>query len=129
MDMSESFYVKAEREAVEKLTAILAKPLSEYDVRSVDEFDPWELFPLYGSSSSEFDELALDVLRELRDGEKKRDDLAAEMFREILCNMHLCDYGTSPRVCFPSIGFRPLLPELIDKWTAYSKMQWEREEA
>jgi hypothetical protein len=51
MDMSESFYVKAEREAVEKLTAILAKPLSEYDVRSVDEFDPWELFPLYGSYS------------------------------------------------------------------------------
>lgn len=127
--MSEPYYVKVEREAVEKVTALLAKPISEYDTPSIEDFDPWELFPLYGSYSSDFDELALDVLRELRDGQKKRDDLAAEIFREMLCNLHLCDYGTSPRVCFPTTGFKTLLPQLIEKWEAYSEHAWREEPA
>lgn len=88
-------------------------------------FDPWELFPsLYGSYSSEFDHCAIDVLRELRDRRKERHDLGAEMFREMLCTANLCDYGTSPRVCFPTEAFKALLPDLIGKWEAYGRLRW-----
>lgn len=126
--MTEPWYVKAEREACEMLSALLDRPMPEpYAIGEEGTFDPWEPFPLYGSYSGDFDEMALDVLRELRDGKKERRDLAAEMFREMLCNLQLCDYGTSPRVCFPTGGFRILLPRLIEKWEAYSRMQWQEE--
>lgn len=91
-------------------------------------FDPWDLFPsLYGSYSSDFDDLAIAVLEDIRDRAHRHDDLASEMFREILCTSGLCNYGTSPRVCFPTIEFAPLLPALIDKWKEYASIMWERE--
>lgn len=67
---------------------------------------------------------AIEVLTEIRDREKKRHDLGAEMIREMLCTSGLCDYGTSPRVCFPDRGFEALLPSLIEKWTAFSEAHW-----
>lgn len=122
----EPWHERVKREAAEKLTALLALPMPEsrYDCGAEGYFDPWSLFQLYGSYSSDFDECVLEVLRELRDDIKNRRDLAAEMFREMLCNLNLCDYGTSPRACFPTTRFRALLPELIDKWEAYSAVQW-----
>ena len=113
--------------AAAKVSAALALPIPEdqYEIGSDGTFDPWNLFPaLYGSYCGSFDRCALDVLRELRDGEKRRDDLGAEMFREMLCTSDLCSYGTSPRVCFPNTKFEELLPELIDKWRAYSMRRW-----
>jgi hypothetical protein len=123
--MNELPYQKADREAAEKVAAELRKPLAESAEENFgpDNFDPWELFPLFGSYSSDFDEMAIEVLKGL-DENNPRSDLAAEMFREILCKMHLCDYGTSPRACFPTQEFRVLLPEFIAKWEAYSKLQW-----
>lgn len=91
-------------------------------------FDPWELFPIYGTYSSDFDQCAIDVLEEIRDKRKARDDLGAEMFREMLCRMDLCDYGTSPRVCFSTTEFEAVLPAFIEKWKAFSKAHWTREE-
>lgn len=64
------------------------------------------------------------MLEELRDSTKVRRDLGAEMFREMLCVIGLCNYGTSPRVCFPEQVLRDRLPELIEKWRAYSLVQW-----
>jgi len=124
----EPWYLKAEREAAERVEALLKLPIPEHETELGSEgyFDPWGLFPLYGSYSGDFDECALDVLRELASGKKLRDDLAAEMFREILCYMNLCAYGTSPRVCFPTSAFKELLPDLIEKWQAYSDLQWGR---
>ncbi|PDT15915.1 hypothetical protein CO670_15595 [Rhizobium sp. J15] len=124
--MSEELWCqKADREAAEKVAALLQKPMpSRDDMRDIEEFDPWDIFPIYGSYDSAFDEMAIEVLEELKAHSKKRDDLAAEMFREMLCKMNLCDYGTSPRVCFPTSNFEPLLPAFIEKWKAYSKMQW-----
>lgn len=117
---------KVDREAAEKVAILLKKPLPERrDMQDAEEeFDPWGIFPIYGSYDSAFDDLAIEVLEELRDHRKNRDDLAAEMFREMLCNMHLCNYGTSPRVCFATSDFEPLIPALIEKWKAYSQMQW-----
>jgi hypothetical protein len=123
--MEELWCHKVQREAGEKLDALMAMPLPSSIYESdAESFDPWSLFPLYGSYSGEFDECALDVLRELRDGQKERRDLAAEMFREMLCNLELCDYGTSPRVCFPTPEFRERLPRFIEMWEAYSAAQW-----
>lgn len=129
--MSEPYYMRVEREAVEKLDALLAVPqMDPSERRDCDtEFDPWRLFPsLYGSYSSEFDDLAIEVLCSIRDGYKpgQRRDLASEMFREMLCTTGLCSYGTSPRACFPTTGFAQRLPALIEKWTEYRRLQWEQ---
>lgn len=120
-------YQRVEREAVERLQVELAKPSpsSRDDLGCKEFFDPWSLFPaLYGSYSSDFDDLAIDVLNEIADGHKTRGDLAAEMFREMLCTANLCDYGSSPRVCFPTVGFRSLVPALLEQWGKYRAMMW-----
>lgn len=119
------------REKEEKATLavrdLVAKPtMSEMDFPLEHEFDPWSLFPcLLGSYSSAFDDLAIDVLTDLRDGTFRREDLAGQMFREMLCTSDLCDYGTSPRVCFPTTPFKAVLPELISKWEDYRRAKWE----
>jgi hypothetical protein len=125
--MAEMSYQKAERKACEKVTAALTLPLpeSEEQLGIVGEFDPWDLFPsLYGSYDGDFDKLAIEVLEDIQNGTHKRRDLAARMFREMLCTADLCDYGTSPRGCFPNPGFKSLLPELLEKWRAYSLIAW-----
>lgn len=122
----EPWYQRVEREAAEKVAALLNKPMTDRgDMRDIEEFDPWDIFPIYGSYDSAFDELAIEVLEELRDHRKNRDDLAAEMFREMLCKMDLCNYGTSPRVCFATPNFEPLIPALIEKWKEYASVAWE----
>jgi hypothetical protein len=74
--------------------------------------------------------MALTVLRNIQRncegvwGEGEPEGLAHEMFREMLCTAELCDYGTSPRVCFANEPFKALLPQLIEKWEAYSAAQW-----
>lgn len=119
----------AEIEAASKVREILDRPDPDLpDCRSIDHFDPWDIFPsLYGSYDSAFDECAIDVLSEIRDGGRKRTDLAADMIREMLCTADLCDYGSSPRHCWATTAFKALLPELIERWQAYSKQQWEGE--
>lgn len=126
-------YDKREAEACAKLEAILDLP----DIPEGDEpysdgecFDPWDMFPcLYGCYSNAFDELAIGVLTNIRDRKFEDHDLASEMFREMLCTAGLCDYGTSPRVCFASTRFAPLLPRLIDKWKKYAKHKWQSQPA
>lgn len=121
-------------DAVARVQAELAKPLPQDDQDVGDDvFDPWEIFPcLYGSYSMAFDDMALLVLGNIRLAAQERWDeqnwseetLAHEMFREILCNADLCDYGASPRTCFATLAFREVLPELIDKWVAWSRVHW-----
>jgi len=127
MSVVELPYMKADREAAARVTALLALPMPESaDMLGVEgEFDPWKLFPcLFGSYDGAFDKCAIEVLCEVRDGARHRDDLAADMFREMLCTANLCDYGTSPRVCFATTQFRELLPALIERWRAYSELHW-----
>lgn len=126
--MLEPGYARVDRLAAEKVRDELAKPLADPDdpQDSDKEFDPWSLFPaLYGRYSSEFDHCAIQVLEDVRDGTHNRPDLAAQMFREMLCTSHLCDYGSSPRVCFPTAEFGKVLPELIEKWKAYYLSHWQ----
>lgn len=126
--MDEPWYTRVQREAGEQLEALLALPLANnrYELLGAEgNFDPWSLFPLlYGSYGSDFDECAIEVLTELAEGGKHRDDLGANMFREMLCNLNLCDYGTSPRYCFPTTEFKALLPRLVERWKEYSALQW-----
>jgi hypothetical protein len=113
--------------AAERVRKALALPDPEHkdDIGDIDFFDPWELFPcLYGVYSGAFDACAIDVLCEIRDGARNRDDLGADMFREMLCTADLCEYGTSPRVCFPTQQFKVHLPELIQRWRGYAQLKW-----
>lgn len=122
-----NFYEAQERKAGEAVDALLAKPPIPADRLYSDGecFDPWDLFPcLYGSYSKAFDDLALEVLTDIRDGTFNRNDLAGEMFREMLCTTGLCDYGTSPRVCFASGTLKPRLSALIERWREYSEIHW-----
>ncbi len=121
---------RMQREAGERLAALLAlkMPQEEFDIGCEGYFDPWEMFPLYGTYSSDFDECAIGVLEEIQSGNKIRHDLAAEMFREMLCNLDLCSYGTSPRVCFPTSEFRALLPAYIEQWKAHAKIIWSEDQ-
>ena len=119
-----NYYQEQERKAVAAVDALLALPAIPDDGEC---FDPWSLFPcLYGSYSSEFDDMAIEVLSDVRDGTHNRRDLAAEMFREMLCTAGHCDYGTSPRVCFAAEGFKARLPQLIERWQEYSKIRWNQ---
>lgn len=118
-----------QKEAAAKVAEMMKRPLldelySDSDFSS--PFDPWELTPIYGTYSSDFDDCAIDVLEEIRDKRKVRDDLGAEMFREMLCRMELCDYGTSPRVCFSTPDFAEILPAFIEKWKAFSAQHWRK---
>ena len=119
-----------EHEACAKLAVLLNLPSipgGDEMYSDDDHFDPWNLFPcFYGSYNSEFDDLAISVLEDMRDGTWKRRDLASEMLREVLCTSGLCDYGTSPRVCFASTKFAPMLPRLIDRWTEYAELKRTR---
>ena len=126
--MSLGYYKERTSDAIAKLTAMLALPDIPDDGMCSDGecFEPWDMFPcLYGSYSSAFDELAIDVLTDILDGTHKRDDLANEMFREMLCTAGMCEYGSSPRVCFAEQEFLPLLPRLIERWRKYSEIMWK----
>lgn len=125
-------YWQKERDAAGRVQAILARPMpsDEQSLGVEGDFDPWDVFPaLYGGYSSDFDCCAIQVLEDLRDKTWTRHDLAAEMLREMLCTAGLCDYGSSPRVCFPTPEFKALLPDLIEKWRAYSLVAWGEDEA
>lgn len=121
------YHYQEQVEAAQRVKDMLAMPMPEVQEDIGDEscFDPWDLFPsLYGSYSSEFDDCVIEVLRELQTGVKKRFDLASEMVREMLCIEELCEYGTSPRQCFPTQDFREMLPDLLDRWERYYELQW-----
>ena len=89
-----------------------------------DQFNPWEDLGLYGCYSAAFDDLAIAVLTDMRDGTCTEKSLAGEMFRELLCKQDLCEYGTSPRVCFPWETFRDSLPAILEKWKALRAILW-----
>jgi hypothetical protein len=123
-----NYYEAQERKAIEAVDALLAKPSIRDDGMYSDGecFVPWDLFPcVYGSYSSAFDDMAIEVLTDILDDTFNRDDLASEMFREMLCTTGLCDYGTSPRVCSASTSFKEALPRFIERWREYASIKWK----
>lgn len=121
------------RSASEIIREQLTKPVGrEEGWINPDHFDPWEAFPsVYGSYSSDFDDMAILVLDNIlnkRWGADHGEGLAHEMFREMLCTAGLCSYGTSPRGCFPDWvdgeSTAPLLAALLAKWQEYRRVAW-----
>lgn len=76
-----------------------------------DEFDPWMRLGLQcGGYNSDVDHGALAVLRCIRDGVTWVEDIArttgqtashVELWQYIFSSAKLCEYGTSPRGCWP----------------------------
>lgn len=109
-------YLRVQREAAEKLTACLDD----------EDFDPWNYFnAFYGSYSAAFDTMALTTLRNIEAMDRTGETLSNEMFREYLCSLELCEYGSSPRVCFATPDFALLLPRLIEQWKAHAEKVWK----
>lgn len=114
----------------EKLEAALAKP-DQYDtVGDPDCFDPWEdvITGIYGSYSSESDDLMLAALCAVRDKETfdfiKRRGFAGEFALYVLAGHGLLEYGMSPRGGWPDHEIADLWQPLIDKWEAYDRIAW-----
>jgi hypothetical protein len=126
-NMKELPYIAIQRKAAERVLGILSAPPYE-EWGGYGGFNPWDIFPcFYGTYQPEFDQVALDVLAELITGEASSaifGDLAANMFKEALCKLDLCEYGTSPRVCFPTQYFAELLPKLNEEWHKYYFSGW-----
>lgn len=125
---------EGEKSAIEMVREELEHPIGrEEGYTNPDYFDPWRPFErcIYGSYSSDFDDMAILVLDNIvnkRWGASAGEGLAHEMFREMLCVADLCDYGTSPRGCFPNWsidGIEELLVALLEKWREYRRVQWE----
>ena len=89
-----------------------------------DQFDPWDDLGLYGSYSSEFDDLAIAVLTDMQSREFTDRGLAGEIFREALCFKGLCSYGTSPRCCWPNAALSEALPAILAKWETLRAIRW-----
>lgn len=114
----------SERLKIELEKPFEAEPRNDGFIHGDDEFNPWSLFPsIYGSYSREFDVCAIEVLQELENGVFERDDLGAQMFREMLCVAGFCDYGSSPRVCYWDIDME-MLRKLIVMWKNFSRNNW-----
>lgn len=113
-------------ESIDALCAELQKPVLANDFYGdAESFNPYVVIDcFYGTYDGDFDECAIDVLQDIYQGSTQRADLAARMFREVLCVKELCDYGTSPRVCFPTPEFKEILPDFIAKWEEYRKIKW-----
>jgi hypothetical protein len=115
----------AKEKAHQRLAAELEKPLPEDEHNQhIGTFDPWGLFPgTVGSYSSEIDRRAIQCLINVRDRETSPSDFD-ELFRNMLCGQDYCDYGTSPRFCFPTMKCEPLWNTLINKWRAHYAVTW-----
>jgi hypothetical protein len=127
---------EVQRKAAERLGVILDRPLfDDPQMGDADDFDPWDIFnnTVYGSYSSHFDKLAIACLEGVRDRLSAREtaakhdmpELAVEMLYEMLCCADLCEYGSSPRIPWVTAHAKPMWQPLIDKWKAYSSLQWD----
>lgn len=124
--MMADHWLKAQDEAAKRVETHLSLAMPPSDMVGSDGyFAPWDLFSgVYGCYDEDFDTMAIEVLEGVLAGNHRRRDLASEMFREMLCVENYCEYGTSPRSCFPTMGFKEHLPDLIEKWKAYHLLQW-----
>lgn len=97
---------------------------------SLDDFDPWEdvIHGIFGSYSSESDELMIAALEAVRDGTTfdliRRKGFAAEFALYVLAGHDLLEYGGSPRGGWPSPEIADLWDELIAKWGSYYAAVW-----
>jgi len=114
-----------------KLKAALDKPLPE-DGQSVHDevFDPWSdvIEGIYGSYSSESDDLMIGALKAVRDKTTfdfiRDQGFAGEFALYVLAGHRMTEYGTSPRGAWADFAIEDLWQPLIDKWEAYAKIVW-----
>jgi hypothetical protein len=113
----------------DKTAAEIVAPNQEDE--NSEYWDPWEALGLGCCSySGDADDNALAVLRGIRDGLystdiAKRTGLTSshvELLQGIFCSADWCEYGTSPRGCWPVD--REGFPALIAAWEAYYQRHW-----
>ena len=114
----------------DKIIAALAKPIQAGEYATCDDFDPWAdvIGGIYGSYSSEMDDLFIDALKAVRDRATfdfiDKEGKSGELALYVLAGHGLTDYGTSPRGGWPDSEIADLWQPLIDKWQAHRKAAW-----
>ena len=99
-----------------------------------DYWDPWDALGLPCCSyNSEIDEQAIAVLQGIAD-KMFNTDIAektgmspahVELWQGIFCSRDWCEYGTSPRGCFPNYGSEfEDIGRIIASWKAYYQRHW-----
>ena len=94
-------------------------------------WDPWESLGLRCCSyNAVIDIAAIRVLESVQAGQFGTDiagidPVLVELLKSIFCSHNWCEYGTSPRGCFPMDreGFHLL----IDGWKAYYGRKWQED--
>lgn len=108
----------------------LAKPLPEDAQSHTEVFDPWNdvIEGIYGSYSSESDEIMIAALKAVRDRTTfefvKERGFVAEFVLYVLSGHGLTEYGTSPRGGWIEPSIKDLWQPLIDKWESYANIMW-----
>lgn len=105
-------------------------------------WDPWEAIHIpSGGYSGQVDIDAIKILRAIRDGvlsgrsggeygnystkiakSTGLSDHHVELWQYIFCSAGWCDYGTSPRGCFPDLEID--FDGLIAAWESYYERHW-----
>lgn len=120
-----STHYEYQKKCVDDFMQIVNLPLADEGERGCSGFfDPWPFFGLYGHYSADFNHMAISVLKRLERRKFSQENLAENMFAELLCSKGLCEYGTSPRVCFPTGHFQRVIGDVISKWVEFDKLEW-----
>ena len=114
-----------------QIVAALAKPLPVDDGSGFFHgFNPWVdiIDGINGSYAEGSDALMIAALEAVRDRKTFEfiadQGFVAEFALYVLSGQGLTDYGTSPRGGFPILELEDLWPQMIEKWQAYSVLQW-----
>ena len=102
---------------------------------AIEEFDMWESFKIRcGGYNSATDWNMINVMECVLDGNFNSDIALklsidtehVELIQYILCSCDLCEYGTSPRGCFPKN--RESFKSFIDKCKTATVKKWSESE-
>lgn len=116
----------------DKPVSEIIKPNAEDEIG--EYWDPWDALGLSCCSyNSELDRAAIEVLRLLAGDDfvyctdiAERTGLSplmVEMLQGIFCSANWCEYGTSPRGCWPID--REGFSALVTAWEAYYQRHWK----
>lgn len=103
-------------------------PINVQDCGDDSFFNPWDhvICGIYGSYSSDSDDLMIETLEAVRDGKTyeliDKKGFVIEFMLYVLAGHGLTEYGTSPRGGWPE--YPDLWQQLIDKWKAYRDVAW-----
>lgn len=125
---------------IERELVMSSKSIAEILEPNVEDengpyWDPWSALGISCASySSQIDADAIHILKAIASRQFNSDiavmlglpEQYVELLQSIFCSAGWCDYGTSPRGCFPAMDWNEF-QAIISAWEAYYDRQWNNE--